>query len=105
MLIRKNCWEYMKCGREEGGKNIKEHGLCPAASVNSSNMINGGKNGGRVCWAIAGTFNPGRIHCTFAKKHRSCLKCKFFIKVRSEEEPWGFVYTNMSHFIDTEEED
>ncbi|MGD0283853.1 MAG: two-CW domain-containing protein, partial [Dissulfurispiraceae bacterium] len=25
-----NCWEFKKCGREMGGVNIEQLGVCPA---------------------------------------------------------------------------
>ncbi len=25
-----NCWEFKGCGREEGGRNAHERGICPA---------------------------------------------------------------------------
>jgi hypothetical protein len=32
---RLNCWEVMMCGREQGGKNIAEYGVCdnPEAGI------------------------------------------------------------------------
>jgi len=27
-MAKLNCWEFMKCGREVGGKNVKELGIC-----------------------------------------------------------------------------
>jgi len=29
--MKQNCWEYKNCGREEGGKNIEQLGVCPAS--------------------------------------------------------------------------
>jgi hypothetical protein len=51
-----NCWEFEKCGRQPGGIKVKELGVCPAATEKRAHGINGGINGGRACWAIAGTF-------------------------------------------------
>ncbi len=75
---RQNCWEYMKCGREPGGDKVSELGTCRAAVDTSLDGISSGKNGGRICWAIAGTFCWGEIQGTFAKKLSSCTKCDFF---------------------------
>ncbi len=72
---RQNCWEYMKCGRESGGDKVAELGICRAAIDKSFDGINSGKNGGRICWAIAGTFFAGEPRGTFAKKLSSCTKC------------------------------
>ena len=73
-----NCWEFMKCGRELGGDKVNELGTCRATSDKRLNGINSGINGGRICWAITGTFCGGEIQGTFAKKLKSCSKCDFF---------------------------
>jgi CRP-like cAMP-binding protein/tRNA A-37 threonylcarbamoyl transferase component Bud32 len=75
----------MKCGREPGGANAAELGVCPAASDDSYDGINCGKNAGRFCWAVAGTFCGGTVQGTFADKRESCLSCGFFNTVRAEE--------------------
>jgi CRP-like cAMP-binding protein len=80
-----NCWEYKKCGREPGGIKSYELGVCPAAIDTSFDGINRGKNAGRFCWAVAGTFCGGSAQGTFAEKRESCLSCDFFCKVRHEE--------------------
>ncbi len=80
-----NCWEITKCGREPGGDNIKELGICAAAIDTSSSGTNGGINAGRICWAVAGTLS-GREACgRFAKNIHSCLACKVFKQIKSEE--------------------
>jgi hypothetical protein len=48
--------------------------------------INGGKNGGRVCWAIAGTLCGGRQQGTYAVKLETCLRCDFCQMVLKEEQ-------------------
>jgi len=80
-----NCWEIKKCGREPGGQNAMERGVCPAASTTSCNGINSGKNGGRICWAVAGTFCGGKIQGDFAQKSVSCMSCNVFRLVKAEE--------------------
>ena len=82
---KETCWEFMKCGREPGGAHVMEFGVCPSAMDFSSNGLNGGRNGGRICWAVAGTFCGGKIQGEFAEKQVSCLNCKFFKKVKAEE--------------------
>lgn len=82
---RVNCWEYEKCGREEGGTKISEIGVCPASTEVRVNGINGGKNGGRACWAIAGTMCHGKINGSFALKLGACITCDFFKLVAREE--------------------
>jgi hypothetical protein len=58
-MPKKNCWEVKQCGREPGGSKTADMGVCPAAADSSSDGVNGGKNGGRICWALAGTFCGG----------------------------------------------
>jgi len=62
-----NCWEFKKCGREEGGKNSKELGVCPAYPDH-----------GNTCSRVAGTFCGGEIQGTYAVKIASCIRCDFF---------------------------
>ena len=88
---RQNCWEVLKCGREPGGIKSAELGVCPAAADASSNSLNGGKNGGRICWAVAGTFCGGKVQGTFAEKELSCMTCNFFKRVRDEEGTGQFI--------------
>ncbi|MGA7878649.1 MAG: hypothetical protein WCA08_23515, partial [Desulfoferrobacter sp.] len=68
-----NCWEYKQCGRQPGGKNVHELGVCPAATDASFDGINCGMNAGRICWAVAGTCCGGKIQGTFAEKRVSCI--------------------------------
>jgi hypothetical protein len=82
-----NCWEFKKCGREEGGAKVAELGVCPAALVARADGLNSGKNGGRSCWAIAGTLCGGTVQGTFATKLPNCLKCEFYQLVGAEEGP------------------
>ena len=84
-----NCWEFKKCGREPAGVKVKELGECPAAILSSSNGRNGGSNGGRICWAITGTFCGGIVQGTFAHKQLSCMNCDFFKLVKNEEKQEG----------------
>jgi hypothetical protein len=84
-MIKYNCWEYMKCGRELGGLNAIKLGVCPASTEERVDGLNCGKNGGRVCWATAGTLCGGKVQGTFAGKLASCMKCEFFQLVIGEE--------------------
>lgn len=81
-----NCWEYMNCGREPAGSQSAELGICPAAVDTTFDGINAGVCGGRICWAVAGTFCGGKIQGTFAEKRTSCMGCDFYKMVRSEED-------------------
>ncbi len=88
-MAKLNCWESKKCGREPGGAKMSELGVCPAVTDFSCNGANGGKNGGRLCWAVTGTFCGGKVQGTFAQKQLSCMTCDFLMKVREEEKPTG----------------
>lgn len=82
-----NCWELKKCGREAGGSKTSELGVCPAATDTSAHGTNNGENGGRICWAIAGTFCGGKVQGDFAQKSVSCMTCEVFKQVKQEEGP------------------
>lgn len=80
-----NCWEVMLCGRQKEGPKSHELGVCSAASDVSSQGLNGGINGGRICWAVAGTFCGGKKQGTYAEKRISCMGCKFYKQVAAEQ--------------------
>ncbi len=82
---KQNCWEFKKCGREPGGEKVKELGICPAATDTGCDTLNDGKNAGRICWALAGTFCGGKVQGSFAQKQVSCMSCEFYKKVKDEE--------------------
>ena len=82
---KRNCWEFMNCGRQPGGENADEYGECPAAADSSFEGINDGNRAGRICWAVAGTFCGGDIQGTYAEKRASCTGCEFYKLVQSEE--------------------
>jgi len=85
-LNKINCWEYMKCGREPGGQKACELGICPAAIDASFDGLNLGKNAGRTCWLVAGTFCNEEAQGAFVKKQKSCKDCTFYRQVHAEEE-------------------
>lgn len=80
-----NCWEFRQCGREPGGAGVAELGVCPAATHAASDGFNVGRNGGRICWAVAGTFCDGIVQGTYAQKRSTCITCEFFTKVMREQ--------------------
>ncbi len=83
--MKLNCWEFKKCGRHVGGEKVKELGVCPVASERRTDGINGGRNAGRCCWAIAGTLCGGVVQGSFATKAGNCMKCDFYKLVHKEE--------------------
>jgi hypothetical protein len=90
-MSKQNCWEIKKCGREPGGAKSVEMGVCPAATSTETNGVNSGKNGGRICWAVAGTFCGGKVQGDFAQKSVSCMSCEVFKAVKKDEGVEGFV--------------
>ncbi len=80
-----NCWEIKQCGREKGGSKSQDLGICPASLDESCNGINKGKNAGRICWAIAGTFCGSQVQGDFAQKSVSCMSCEVFKHTKLEE--------------------
>ncbi len=79
-----NCWEFWGCGREPGGDNVDEAGLCPATTEKRLDGIHGGKNAGRACWAISETLCPTRVGGPEAGR-ANCLLCPFYDRVLEEE--------------------
>ncbi len=84
-MAKLNCWEIKKCGRQVGGDKAKELGTCIAAQETRVNGVNGGQNGGRSCFAIAGTLCGGKVQGSFASKMQNCLDCDFFKLITKEE--------------------
>lgn len=84
-MAKQNCWEFKKCGREPGGVKVRELGVCPAASDLRADGVHGGRNGGRACWAVAGTFCGGSVQGSFAAKLASCTQCEFYQQACREE--------------------
>lgn len=83
--MKQNCWQFKACGREAGGIKAKELGVCPASNAKEFDAKNAGSNGGRMCWAVAGTLCGGTVQGTYAEKRASCLSCEFFQRVKEEE--------------------
>lgn len=84
-MSKMNCWEFYLCGREPGGHNVSEFGICPAALETNIDGFNQGKNGGRACWAISGTFCEGKVQGTFGTKLSDCRQCSFFKLVQMQQ--------------------
>jgi hypothetical protein len=86
-MAKLNCWQSKKCGREPGGGRVGELGVCPSAVEVRLNGVNGGRNGGRACWAVTGTLCGGKVQGTYATKLTNCLDCEFYALVAAEEGP------------------
>ena len=76
----------MQCGREPGGHNTNELGICPAATDASFDGLNGGKNAGRACWIRVGMLCNGKVQGTFSEKLLDCQRCEFLHFVGQEED-------------------
>ena len=85
MALKQNCWEFRQCGKESGGLEAEQFGVCPAALDSATDGLLGGKNRGRVCWAVMDTLCAGLPQSTFAQKRRLCMTCDFFKKVKQEQ--------------------
>jgi hypothetical protein len=76
-----NCWEFKGCGCGPESQRV-----CPVVTEIKADGVNRGTNGGRVCWAIAGTMCGGRRQGTHAVKLETCLRCDFCQMVLREEQ-------------------
>ena len=94
-----NCWEIKGCGREPDGEKVDHHGVCPAATDISYNGSNHGVCGGRICWAIAGTFCNNLIQGLFAEKIESCVSCEVFQQVTTEEGDNFMMYLEQNQVV------
>ncbi len=96
-----NCWEFMGCGRQPGGENAREHGICLAAVDESSHGLNGGTNGGRICWTVTGHFSEARkVRCRPARDIPTCTSCLFFKKVLREQTISRFILTQEDESVE-----
>jgi len=87
-LMKQNCWEYNKCGKNPSSRKSHEEEECPTEKTVENDGINGGKNGGRYCWRVGGTLcsvHDGKPVPHWAEKMKDCIHCEFFRMVRKEE--------------------
>lgn len=77
-----NCWDFMNCGREAGGRNVAEKGICPAYP-----------DGGKTCARVAGTLCKGEIQGTFAVKLMECLHCSYYRSEHYDRQYRSFTLT------------
>ena len=74
----------MSCGRQPGGEKAEVF-VCPAATDTRLHGKNRGKNAGRACWQVAGSFCREQAKSVLALKIYNCLECDFFRLVVKEE--------------------
>jgi hypothetical protein len=84
-MEKKNCWEYFNCGREIGGANTNELGVCPASIKFENTGVNHGSKAGRSCWTVEGTLCNKSIQGEIEEKLLGCINCSFFKMVNNEE--------------------
>ena len=80
-----NCWEFKECGREPGGENAQELGVCRASIEDKFNNINLGVNAGRYCWKIKLSEDNHNSSDKTLSTIVDCIECDFLIKVKTEE--------------------
>ena len=80
-----NCWDIQNCGWIPDGWDVASLGICPAYLAVEHDRTNGGTNGGRYCWNIAGTFCGGKPQGTVAAKLNKCLHCFTYTKVKMDQ--------------------
>lgn len=84
-----NCWEFMKCGREPGGKKASDLGVCPASTFELTDGYLNGKFGGKACAYIFGDFCSESIKkSSGGKGKKACAACDFYneLKYRHRED-------------------
>jgi hypothetical protein len=81
---KKNCWEYMACGKEVPGRHAKK-AVCPAALESGLEGMHGGLGAGRACWVVAGTRCNGQVQHSYEQKRQACGSCSFYQAVKAEE--------------------
>ena len=98
--MKKNCWEFKRCGREPGGENASAIGVCPASTHTKLDGVHDGKNAGRTCWVIAGTMCNGEVQGIFAQKYNDCRICDFYQEVKQEEGKDFLITVDLIRMID-----
>jgi hypothetical protein len=94
---KKNCWEFMSCGRQSGGARAHDLGVCPVSTTQALDGAHDGQNAGRACWVVAKSLCGGKIQGSYDQKLIDCWRCDFFKTVKKEEEPnvYGFSTTRL----------
>lgn len=105
MSTKKNCWEYMKCGREKAGRNVALLGVCPVAMPNDYDGVNDGSQAGRFCWTVSDSYcieTKNEIKSNVERLH-NCMECLFF-RIVEEEQGKEFAFTPSKVNISTKTE-
>ena len=70
---KRSCWEFMRCGREEGGENVDKFGVCPAYPFHGQQRAK-----------VIGTFCD-RVKVLQTSKHEDCQECPFYNSMHFDE--------------------
>ncbi|MBS1151202.1 MAG: hybrid sensor histidine kinase/response regulator, partial [Myxococcaceae bacterium] len=73
------------CGRQAGGSNARQQGICPAGVDVATPGPNRGLGGGRICWSVAGTYCTSPTGNDAQSTRVSCTGCEVFKQVQQEE--------------------
>ena len=85
MAKKLNCWEFKKCRSKHRGVLFADLDICPTLEATYANGLNGGNNGGRICWAIVGSFSSDQVQGKYSRDKFTCMNCDFFQLVEKEE--------------------
>ena len=80
--MKLNCWEFKKCGREQGGNKVDELGVCNESIDSHYDGRNNGKNAGRKCWHMEGTLCGGEKQGAFGQKAGLCYTLATVFRTR-----------------------
>jgi len=69
-MAQQNCWEILNCGREGGGANVGDLGVCPAWPDN-----------GKTCFSVAKTLCKGVVQGNYEQKIQNCRVCEVYEKI------------------------
>ncbi len=83
--MKHNCWEFNHCGREFGGSEIHQYGVCQSVTFTAFNGTNNGFNAGRYCWAVSGSIKDSPKTCIHHPPFEDCEQCEFYLSVKEEE--------------------
>jgi hypothetical protein len=82
---KRNCWEYMRCGKEVPVRRAGDGSVCPAALDSRFDGMHGGMSAGRACWVVGGTQCNGQVQHSYEQKRQGCGSCSFYKAVKAEE--------------------
>lgn len=83
--MKSNCWDIARCGRQPGGENVGQDGVCKVSTNEYYDGTNGGINAGRCCWRVSGTLFGGDGKCQMLNSISSCNECEVYAIVLHEE--------------------